>query len=456
MTRVRALALTALVGIAACARDESPPPRPSAWHVANRAIRDREGRAVVLRGVNLSNAHKRRPYLSDFKPPDYGRLRTEWGFSAVRFLVSWAGIEPAHGVFDERYLDAIDERLGWARDAGLLVVLDMHQDLFGEGFGGDGAPRWACDESRYAAFVPKTPWFLGYLDPNVIACFDELWKSDDLRQHFADAWRALARRLARHDHVLGFDVINEPHWGSTSIVGFEEDRLAPFYVDVTRAVREIAPAWLLFAEPSASRNLGYPTSLPRFPFEGVVYAPHAYDPDAESGRGFLPERREAIARKLRELRAEADTLGAALFIGEYGGVAADPGITPYMDAAYDAAGDVAASTMYWAYDKDDGYGILNPDGTEKRELLEVLVRPYPSRFAGDLTAYAYDEATSTLTVRGRRDPAVTAPTEIVVPPRAFPNGASVECGGCRVEEASGIVRLHDVPTSTDTLIVRRR
>ena len=46
----------------------------------------------------------------------------------------------------------------------------MHQDVYGEGFGFDGAPRWTCDAARYAAFVPRTPWFLSTLDPNVMAC----------------------------------------------------------------------------------------------------------------------------------------------------------------------------------------------------------------------------------------------------------------------------------------------
>ena len=449
-----ALALSAVL-LSCAARDDAPAPRPQGWHVADGAIRDPDGRTVILRGANLSSAHKKKPYLSDFGPADYARLQREWGLGAVRFLVSWAGIEPERGVYDEAYLDAIGERLDWARDAGLLVVLDMHQDLFGEGFGGDGAPRWTCDASRYAAFVPATPWFLGYLDPNVIACFDRLWTDPELRAHFVDAWRRLAGRFAGRANVIGFDILNEPHWGSMSIIGFEEERLAPFYVDVIKAVREQAPRWLVVAEPSASRNLGYPSTLPKLPFEGVVYAPHAYDSDAESGKGFSPERREAITRKLREMRDEATAQGAALLIGEYGGVADDPGITPYMDAQYDAAGAVAASTMYWAYDKDDGYGMLRPDGREKTELMDVVARPYPARVAGALEAYAYDEGAKVLTVRMRPDASVSAPTEIAAPARVWPDGAAVECGGCRVEQVPGLIRLFDIPAG-DTRVVTVR
>lgn len=449
-----AAACFALVPLVACSSDEAPAPPPR-WSVARGAIRDVDGRTVVLRGANVASAHKQKPYLGTFGPADYVRLKDDWGFGAIRLLVSWAGLEPARDAWDDAYLGEIERRVGWARDAGLLVVVDMHQDLFGEGFGGDGAPRWACEEDRYAAFQPKTPWFLGYLDPNVIACFERLWTDDALRAQLVEGWRRLARRLATYENVIGFDVLNEPYWGKYAVLGFEPDRLAPFYEEVARAVREHAPSWLLFAEPSASRNVGYPTQLPKLGVSGVVYAPHAYDADAESGKGFDAAHREAFTRKIAELRAEADALGAALFLGEYGGNADQPGIAEYMDAAYDAAGAAAASSAYWAYDKDDGYGLLRPDGSEKKVLADVLARPYPSRVAGDLVSYAYDDATRTATIRFVPDRASRAPTEIVVPARVAPAGVDVDCGGCDVEQERGIVRLRTSPPGDPANVVVR-
>ena len=35
---------------------------------------------------------------------------------------------------------------------------------------------------------------------------------------------------------------------------------------------------------------------------------------------------------------------------------------------------------------------IDPDGTEKKELADTLTRPYPTRVAGKLLVYAYDEA----------------------------------------------------------------
>lgn len=445
-------ALGACITLAACASacsstagDDTParPPRPSTWHVAEGAIRDASGRTVILRGVNLAGAHKVKPYVSDFGPADYQRLRAEWGMNALRFLVSWQGLEPARGTYDETYLAEVEKRIGWARDAGLYVVLDVHQDLYGEGFaGGNGVPRWTCDEARYAKFVPATPWFFGYLDANVMACFDGLYTNADVRSRLVLAWKTLATRFARYENVLGFDALNEPHWGSANASTFEAERLAPLYEEIVRAVRSAAPAWLFFMEPSSGRNLGIATSLVKPPYDGVVYAPHAYDPSAESGDGFDPSHRDPFLLRIGALREEADALGAALLLGEYGGMADKPGIAEYMTAAYDGAGAGAASAMYWAYDKnDDGYALLRKDGSEKKELVDVVVRPYPERTAGRLLSYAFDRGTKVATIRLVPDPTVDAPTEIAVPRRVYSAGVMVDCGGCTVEELPGLVRL---------------
>jgi endoglycosylceramidase len=417
---------------AACGDDLAPPAR-----VRDGFLHDDDGRAVIMRGVNLSGMQKNAPYLDDKQPADYARVRTDWGFDAIRFVMTWSAVEPSEGVYDDAYLDQVAERLGWARDAGLAVVLDMHEDIYGEGFGFDGAPRWTCDDARYAAFVPQTPWYLSATDPNVVACVDGLYTRDDLRTHFAAAWRHVAQRLAGNEAVIGFDVLNEPNWGSAPLFTFEKDTLAPFYAQIVGEVRAAAPAWIAFLEPSAGRNLGIKTSLSRADYPDVMYAPHSYDSMAEGGNGFDPGRRQLILDNVADLRYEATQLDAGLWIGEYGGVAANPGIVEYMTAQYDAAGAVAASTMYWSYDKSDGYSLLDPNGNEKPALLGAVVRPYPERVAGTPLAYAFDAASSTFTATYTPDTALTAPTLISVPPRVYPNGYTVECGGCTFEQTPG-------------------
>jgi endoglycosylceramidase len=446
--------LFAWLAFAACGGEDAPAPTAPAWRVRGGAIRDADGRTVIMRGVNLASAHKASPYFGFHQPPDLERIGSEWGMNAVRFLISWSAIEPERGVIDAAYLDAVAERMGWAREAGLVVVLDMHQDLYGEGFaGGNGAPRWTCDEAAYQAFVPQEPWLLGYGEDPIIGCYDALWASDELQSHLVEAWRRVAERLAGEAAVIGFDPFNEPYWGSAVPGELERGTLTRFYENVVAAVRGAAPGWLAFIEPSSSRNLGIPTQIGPFSFGDVVYAPHNYDAGAETGNGFDDVRRGLLVENLVELRAEADALGAALWVGEYGGSADAPGITPYMDAQYDGAAAVRASSMYWAYDRDDGYGLLRPDGSEKENLLDVLVRPYPARIAGELVELTYDEQTRTFTFRYEPDAAVTAPTILSIPARAYPDGFELACDGCTAEgegpwvtlatpPADGVVTVH--------------
>jgi endoglycosylceramidase len=288
------------------------------------------------------------------------------------------------------------------------------------------------------------------------ACFDALWTNGDVRGHLVEAWRQLALRLAKYDNVLGFDPINEPFWGTASLSSFEAERLAPFYGEVTNAVRGVAPGWLVFAEPSAARNLGFGSTFPKLPYEGVVYAPHAYDPSAESGNGFDPGHRDVMLQKLADMRDEASAMGAGLFIGEYGGDSSKPGIAEYMTAAFDGAGAVGASTTYGAYDKNEiGYGLLHDDGSEKKELADVLTRPYPQRVAGKILSYAFDAKMQTATIRWEPDATVDAPTEIAVPVRIYPRGVTVDCGGCTVDEEPGLVRLRTQPPGNPVVVTIR-
>lgn len=407
------------------AQDAGPPP---AWQVRDGFIRDTDGRAVILRGVNLSGRHKYAPWFDFHQAADFQRVRAEWGMNSVRFLVEWAALEPQPDAFDDAYVEQVRQRLDWAQQAGLLVVLDMHQDVYGEGFGHNGAPRWTCEEQHYQDFQPQPQWFLEYLDPNVVACFDKLWTDAALQDHFVRAWGTVAQAFADHPAVVGFDVLNEPFMGSFSLDAFEPQALQPLYEAVITEVRIHAPDWLAFVEPMNLRNLGQPTRLTPFPFDGVVYAPHSYDASAEQGQGFDPARRDAIAQNVALLAQEARALGAALWVGEYGGVASHAGIGEYMDAQHDAVAAVWGGSAYWHYGQDNGYGMLDPDGNEKPALMDVLVRPWPERVDGTPMRWAYDEGTRTLTVEWTA--AGQAPTLLSVPPRVYPQGFTVQCTGC--------------------------
>ena len=174
---------------------------------------------------------------------------------------------------------------------------------------------------------------------------------------------------------------------------------------------------------------------------------------AEGGGGFDPTHRQQILDNVAALAGEAQALHAGLWIGEYGGVADAPGIVEYMTAQYDAAGQVAGSTMYWAYDKSDGYALLDTDGNEKPLLVDTLVRPYPERVAGDPISYAFDAATSTFTLAYVPDTSLKLPTTIAVPARSYPNGYQVECGGCQYQMQDGELSIESPPAARPATVI---
>ena len=77
-------------------------------------IQDEYGRQLILHGLNTSSSAKsdtqRLPWIIE---SDVDREDKEFGFNFVRYLILWDAIEPQKGVFDETYLDKVEERVNW-------------------------------------------------------------------------------------------------------------------------------------------------------------------------------------------------------------------------------------------------------------------------------------------------------------------------------------------------------
>jgi endoglycosylceramidase len=197
----------------------SPHAKPYIQPYGSRFV-DCEGRQVLLHGINLVNKNPLVRYLGDEGPETFAAFR-EWGFNCVRLGVIWDGLEPEPGVYDDMYLSGLDRRIAWARDAGLVVYLDMHQDLYSVLYS-DGAPRWAT-LSEGAPHVTGEVWSDAYFtSPAVQTALDNFWANAPapdgmgLQDHLARCWALLAARYATEPAVIGYDLLNEPVPGSKS------------------------------------------------------------------------------------------------------------------------------------------------------------------------------------------------------------------------------------------------
>ncbi len=195
--------------------------QPSSITVHGNLFIDNYGRQVILNGINVVNKSKEDNYLYEGGPEFYSKLKS-WGFNCVRFIIIWDGLEPKPGIYDEGYLQKIDQRIQWAGENGLFVVLDMHQDLFSVKYS-DGAPEWATlDEGK--PHVTGSIWSDAYmLSEAVQTSFDNFWanrKASDgigLQDHYANLWQHLAERYTSNSTVIGYDLMNEPFPGSSAL-----------------------------------------------------------------------------------------------------------------------------------------------------------------------------------------------------------------------------------------------
>lgn len=187
------LLLTAVLAISAQA--ESP-----FLAVHGERFVDVQGRQVVLHGMNVISKSKEENYLSWHDSDDFSAMR-DWGMNCIRLGIIWDGVEPEPGRFADRYLDGVAERARWASQAGLYVILDMHQDLFSVLYS-DGAPEWATIHEG-KPHETGAVWSDSYMiSPAVQTAFDNFWANSPasdgigIQDHYAAAWQHVAERFA--------------------------------------------------------------------------------------------------------------------------------------------------------------------------------------------------------------------------------------------------------------------
>lgn len=393
-------------------------------------FRDESGRVLLLRGVNVSNGSKSAPFFPSWFKEEHFSMLASRGHNVVRFLVIWEAIEPEEGVFDQDYLDKVEERVGWATEAGLYVVLDMHQDIWGPKFGGDGAPVWATSDHGLAFDPPPGHWFLKYGEPAVCQAFDALYQNEEgIRDHFIMAWQEVALRFADNPLIVGYDLINEPWFGSWDILdseGFEKEVLTPFYALVAAGIRDVDENHMMFLEPTATKSLGYKGGLGPIDDEKVAYAPHYYNPSLEWFGEYLDEK-GSIETVFQMLAQEAKAIGGPVFLGEWGFYVGAKDAHIYNRHQMELLEDFGFSTAAWSLDPGGGWFNLLNSQLEPRWSLELLSSPYPRRVNGRLVSWHYERADRTLSAVIDPTGWESGDTVFFVPETHYPYGLEVTC-----------------------------
>lgn len=371
---------------------------------------------IVLRGVNLAAAAKTRPGLL-YVPTDaeLRRLREDLGASAIRLLVFWEAIEPSPGKYDHDYLLAVRDVVERAGAADLRVVVDVHQDVFGRGFGFSGAPRWACDEAAYQSFVPPEPWFAAYLEPEVMDCFDAFWREPVLRDRYAGALAALARALHGTKGLFGYDLFNEPHWGYRSPDAFEREVASEAYRGWADAVQSADPSAWVFLEPVPARSFGGETTLRPPASERATYAPHFYEASVELEQRWDGNER-GLGRRLRRMVVDAERLGVPAVLGEVGGRGSVRDIEGYTGALYRSLDRAMLGAFHYEGGRGarHSYALFDERGAPYASAA-IVARPHPERTAGVPIEWSWDAEQRIFRFTWEEDPSVGGVTRVTLP-----------------------------------------
>lgn len=441
---------------------------------------DAMGRVVIVHGINarvdgvfdvtLDMGRTPLQPIPSFTAADAASMRA-MGFNVLRLPMQWSGVEPEDGApFSAAYLDRVAAVVDLARAAGLLVLLDLHQDAYSKEIGEDGAPRWAIVPAPDQLLQgPLTDLGARRTSAQVLRAFATFFgdgaEGERLRGRYTRMATAVAQRFRGDAAVLGYEVFNEPVAA--------ESQVQRLNAQVARALREADPGHLIVFEPDSTGRLATNRSArsrERFPVSGGVYAPHTY-PLAFTG---TPAQLAAftvddLRGATESARTEAAAWGAPLLITEWGYDPRGTRTADYHRFMQDLQAEYQAGAMYWVWkERSQGawglheYDAVADSWRERPEARRMLARVRPEAIAGDPVQWSYDGGARRFEMVFRAQANQRGPHRVYVPsPGDFAAAFEVRCDGAPMaaarDERTGVVEVAcGGSAGTHTLVVLGR
>jgi len=437
---------------------------------SGRWFTDANGRVVILHGINM--VAKRPPYQPaalGFGPDD-AKFLARNGFNTVRLGLIYAAIEPQPGTYDGAYIERSRQTGLKLAKQGIFTMVDFHQDLYNERFGGEGWPEWAVLDDGLPA-EPLAGFPGSYLSsPGLNRAFDNFWANAagpggiGLQDRYAAAWARVAREFRRDDAVLGYDLLNEP-WPGTDTAsclslagcpGFDEDELGPMSARMIAAIRSVESRHIIFHEPHVLFNFGVASNVPDLG-ENLGFSFHDYCLTGLIAGG--PQSCEAAeALPFDNADAYSKRTGDVPILSEFGAtqdLATLERITRYAD-------EHMTSWQEWHYCGCDDPTTSGPGDVQAlvkdpaqppvganvfRDKLAALARPYPQAIAGTPKSWTFDPTRKRFeltfkTARADGPGRFARGTSLIFLPKIqYPGGYRVAVSGAKVVSERGSKRL---------------
>lgn len=435
---VVALSLATGFGAPALGKDVNHP--SATYSVRDGEIRDAQGRIAYFRGVNVSGNAKVASDHLPFQPEEtiwWENLKS-WGFNLVRFTVFWEAVEPEEGRYDAGYLFKVKRLLEEAARRGIYVIVDMHQDLFSRWLNGDGAPKWVVEKcgvnpDNNDSFGGQFWGLANALSNDVKKSFVSFWGNEELKQSYKNAFLEVAKRLRDNDHILGYDIYNEPQAIGISNVGgqFENGILKPFYEETILALRSVDPGAIGFVEPVATEM--YWSQLTPFSVDNLVYADHIYDSIANTFKVLILPPGFLLSILHNSEKNKARELGMPLLVGEFGApwnMCPPSGHDKILNDMYSIFESGFTSSALWDYSVRDvdawnteDYSLIDKNGQPRG--LEIASRPYVRLLNGNPVTQVFNGSTKRYEIQFDGEAAHRATVIFVPASIQYPGGFKI-------------------------------
>ncbi|MBQ3799662.1 MAG: cellulase family glycosylhydrolase, partial [Treponema sp.] len=126
--------------------------------------------------LSQCSEYTREHYGSFIGEEDFAAV-ADWGLDHVRLPVDWQVFQKEDGSLIEEGFGYVENAIAWARKNGLRLILDLHKTL---GYSFDAE----SDKNNFFA-------------------------EEKLQGHFYALWEEFARRFARNEDMLAFELLNE-------------------------------------------------------------------------------------------------------------------------------------------------------------------------------------------------------------------------------------------------------
>lgn len=294
------------------------------------------------------------------------------GFKTVRIPITWMGhigVAPSYTI-EKGWMDRIAEVVGWAKKAGLKVIINIHHD----GFGAEDTPSKGCHWINLPAAVA---------DEEVNA---------RIKQELTMVWLQIGKRFANEGDYLIFETLNEiqdGNWGNLEKMERANDQFRVLNewnqvcVSAIRAAggqnetRYIGVPGYVTSPDLTVNNLVLPEDVVE---DRLMVAVHSYDPWdfagsakfgewGHTGKDIAPGSTEnEYVNMLNRLYNQYVRRGIPVYFGEFGAVRrANPADEPfrlyYFRYVCKAMRDRRIPAIYWdngtAKLGNDGFGVID-------------------------------------------------------------------------------------------------